>query len=128
MESTLIDAVAGARAGYPAVKLKEPNDGFVGRIVDLGTYQAKDYQTGEPKTYPSGDPVTGIRVTLETTPGDEGSRVMLWAEKWNMLQAISYAVKAAGARDLEVGGDLAVVFTGLRGRAHVFSAEYSKPE
>lgn len=100
-----------------------------GRIVAFEDYQEQDFYTKEPKVYEkSGDPVMGVCITLESVPGDAESRVTLWAKGKLMLTAIRQAVKATGARDLEVGADLAVTCTGYQGRAKTYQAAYTRPE
>jgi hypothetical protein len=100
-----------------------------GRIVAFEDYQEQDFYTKAPKVYEkSGDPVMGVRITLEQTPGDAESRIALWAHGKLMLTAIRQAVRAAGARDLELGADLAVTFTSYQGRAKAYQAAYTRPE
>lgn len=114
---------------YPAVKFNSVGDSVAGRIIGTEDYQETVFGTkGELKFYPSGDPVMGVRVYMETTPGDESSRVTLWAQGKLLMKAIAVAFRAAGAQDLEVGADLAVTFTGYDGRAKTYSAAYSRPE
>lgn len=115
---------SGTSASFGAV-----GDAVAGVIVAFEDYQELDFYTKEPKVYEkSGDPVMGVRITLEQTPGDGDSRITLWAKGKLQLTAIRQAVKAAGARDLEVGADLAVTFTGYQGRAKTFQAAYARPE
>lgn len=115
---------SGASASFTAV-----GDAVAGRIVQFEDYQELDFYTKEPKTYEkSGDPVMGVRITLEQTPGDAESRITLWAHGALQLKAIRTAVKGTGARDLELGADLAVTYTGLQGRAKVYQAAYARPE
>jgi hypothetical protein len=122
-------SVIGNTSQAPAVSLKNMGDSIAGRIVSFEDYQVVDWQTKEPKFFPkSGDPILGVRIVLETNPGDTASQQTLYAEKVNMLKAIASAVKGAGAADLEVGGDLAVTFSGMDGRAKAFMAAYDRPE
>lgn len=111
-----------------SVAFKNLGDGVAGRIVAFEDYQAKVFGTNEPKVFPSGDPVMGVRITLETRPGDAESRTALWAEGKEILKAIRTAVRAMGAGDLEAGADLSVQFTGYQGRAKVFTAAYARAE
>jgi hypothetical protein len=100
-----------------------------GRVVAFQDYQEQNFYTNEPKVYEkSGDPVMGVCITLEQTPGDAESRVMLWAHGKLMLSAIAQAVKATGARDLEHGANLSVTCTGHQGRAKTYQALYMRPE
>jgi hypothetical protein len=100
-----------------------------GRIVAFDDYQEQDFYTKAPKVYEkSGDPVMGVRITLEQTPGDAESRVILWAHGKLMLSEIAQAVRATGARDLEHGANLTVTCTGYQGRAKTYQAAYTRPE
>jgi hypothetical protein len=123
-------------ANAPAVSLKAVGDSVAGRIAEFDNYQVTHFaddpkngvKKGDLKFFPSGDPIMGVKVVLETSPGDAGSRVTLWAEKPNMLRAIAAAVRAQGATDLELGADLAVTFSGFEGRAHSFQAAYARAD
>lgn len=112
-----------------SAKFQTVGDAVAGRIVSFEDYQEQDFYTKEPKVYEkSGDPVMGVRITLEQEPGNEESRITLWAHGKLQLQAIRNAVRATNARDLEVGADLAVTFTGYQGRAKAYQAAYARPE
>lgn len=131
-----MSAIANASSGYTAVKFKAVGDAVAGRIIEFEDYQEKEFaddekrgvKKGDPKTYPSGDPVMGTKIGLETEPGKEASRVTLWAQGKLMLAAIHAAVRGAGKQDIAVGDDLAVTFTGHDGRAKTYSAAYSPAE
>lgn len=114
-------------SGAPSFTHKNVGDAVGGRIVSFEDYQVKEFGTDTLKTFEkSGDPVMGVRIVLEVVPGDSSSAVTLWAEKPRMLKAIAGAVKGTGAKDLEVGGDLAVTFSGFDGRAKAFLAAYAR--
>jgi hypothetical protein len=113
---------------YTTVALKNLGDSVAGRIIAFEDYQPNDFNTKQPKVFKDGTPWPGVRVHLEQTPGNEESRVTLYVEKINMLNAIGRAVAEAGGADLEVGGDLAVTFSGRDGQAHTFTAQYVRPE
>jgi hypothetical protein len=122
-------AETSGNESYPAVALKNLGDSVTGRIVSIEDYTPTEFGSTEPRKNPkTGEPDKAVRIGLETTPGDPASRRMLWADKWRMIKAIAVAVKAKGAADLEIGGDLAVQLTGRDGRAHVFTAVYELPE
>lgn len=110
-----------------SVSFKNIGDSVAGRIVALEDYQQKDFSTQELKFYPkSGDPMMGTRITLETRPGDEESRVVLWVEGQRLIKAVRDAFKAAGAPDVAIGDDIAVTHTGMDGRAKAYQGAYSK--
>lgn len=114
--------------GYPSVSFKQVGDDVAGIIVAFEDYQETVYGSKELKTYPSGDPIMGVRVHLELVPGDESSRVTLWAQGKLLMKAIAIAMKNAGVSDIGIGDQLAVKFTGYDGRAKTYSAAYEKAE
>lgn len=114
---------------YPAVTFKSVGDSVAGRIVGHEDYQETVFGSKELKFYPnSGDPVMGVRIFLETKPGDEESRVTLWCQGKLLMKAVATAFRAAGVQDIREGDDLAVTFTGYDGRAKTYSAAYSPAE
>jgi len=78
--------------------------------------QQTDMDTGEPKTFPNGDPMMQIIVHLETAerdpanPDDDGVRALYI--KFNLLNAVRAAVKTAKAKGLQIGGVLTVTYSG----------------
>lgn len=129
-------ALSQTSTGYPRFKFDKIGARVAGRIVGFEDYQETEYETdvkkgvtkGDLKFYPSGDPVMGTRIHLETEPGDPTSRVTVWCSGKLMMKAVAGAFKAKGAEDLEIGGDLAIVHDAMDGRAKDYSAEYSRPE
>lgn len=112
----------------PGFRFKDIGDGIVGRIAELSEYQVRDYETREPKLHPkTGDPIMGLRITLQTDLSDWTSHKTLWVEKPLMIKAIAEAVQAAGADDLEEGGDLAVLLDGRAGMTMLWKASYTAP-
>lgn len=130
---SIISATSGEDR-YPRVRFQSVGDAVAGRIISTEDYQetefaddqARGVKKGDPKFFPSGDPVMGVRIVLETSPGDESSRVTLWAQGKRMLSSIAKAVHSQGARDLEEGADLAVTHTGYEGRAKAYQAAYAR--
>jgi len=104
--------------GAPSVKWPTPGTKVVGEIIDLATTQQTDFDTGELKFWKDGSPKMQAVVTLQTDerdpeiPDDDGKR-RLFVSSWRMRNAIADAIKAAGAKDPEIGGKLAVQFTAL---------------
>lgn len=122
---------------YPSVSFKSVGDSVAGRIVGLEDYQEKEFaddskrgvRKGDPKVYEkSGDPVMGVRITLEMTPGDDTSRVTLWAQGARLMKAVAKAFRAEGRDDITTGDDLAVTFNGYDGRAKTFVAAYARAD
>jgi hypothetical protein len=87
-------------------------------------YVEQEFYTKQSKFHekPS-DPVRGVRITLEQSPGARDSRVDLWAADSEMIRSIATAVKAQSAKDLEVGAYLTV--TRAEG---AYQATYTRPE
>jgi hypothetical protein len=110
---------------YPAVKFSAVGDSVAGRIIGVLDYQETVFGSDELKTHPeTGDPVWAVRIVLETVPGDESSRVTLWAQGKLLMLAITTAFRSAGAEDVAIGGFLTVTFTGYDGRAKTYQADY----
>lgn len=118
------DVVTGIVQGPPKVK------------------QARDYDTGQPKTYPSGDPVLNVVVMVQTGKinpeyeDDTGVRQIVIRKGSPMHIAVQVAVKAAKVKGLEAGGQLTITRTGeeklknSRGMSYTqrtFSAKYEPP-
>ena len=54
---------APTSSGPPAAYFPNPGDSIVVGIIDVGTYQQRDYDSGELKTWPDGGKVEGKVVT-----------------------------------------------------------------
>lgn len=102
------------------------------------TQQQRDLATSQPKFWDNGDPMQQLVVTMQTderdpaNPEDDGVRRLY--VKGQMQKAVAQAVRRAGARGLNVGGELWVDFVGqeepkARGfnGAKVYAAEYHAP-
>jgi hypothetical protein len=101
-----------ASAKFPTIGTK-----VTGRIIrEPEARQQTDIQTGDPLTFANGDPRMQIVVQLATDErdasidDDSGERALYI--KGNMLNAVREAVRKAGAKGLEVGGTLTVVYSG----------------
>lgn len=131
-----MSAISERGTGGKWVKFANLGDGVAGRITGFEDLQdtefedlpARGVKKGDLKFYPSGDPVMFTRITLQAIPGDESTEVTLDAKGKLMMQAIAKAIRATGAKDLEVGGDLAVKWVGLEGRAKKYDASYARAE
>lgn len=102
----------------------DANKGYVmgqtvhrGIVISAKLMQQRDVDTGKPKYWNNGDPVKQLVITLQTTmhdpqnPDDDGQRA-LYVSSPNMRTAIRDAIKAAGGKDLEPGGELAICWVG----------------
>ena len=83
--------------------------------------QERDYDPnnpggGNPKVFPSGDPIMGVHVVVQTAErdasidGDDGRRTF-YIEGRYLKEAVREGVRNAGAPGLEVGGQITVTFT-----------------
>jgi hypothetical protein len=112
-----------------AFKFENIGDTCKGKVVRAEKRQQTDLDTGAPKTFPSGDPMTQLVITLELEDGTETS-IHAKGGKYEpetgkglaMLPAIQEAVKG---QDFKVGGQLAVQFSGLGKKT---KAAYSAPK
>lgn len=104
-------------------KFEEPGDTHKGTLTEIGEkHQCRDFNTGEPEFWPkSNDPKMQAKLTFDTDerdpsdPQDDGKRTLFVVEngkQGSMLAAIRDAVKAAGGKDLRVGGVLTLTFAG----------------
>jgi hypothetical protein len=108
--------------GAPTAKFLHPGDTLVGRVAaPPQAYQEREYVKdkpggGDPKTYPSGDPIMAVYVDLATDlrdpsiEDDDGTR-RFYIEGRYLKADVRDAIRAAGAPGLEVGGTLTVTFT-----------------
>lgn len=116
-------------------------DRIGGRIVSKPTsYQVREYSAtpgtqGALKFFPSGDPIMGLYVDVQTTlradSEDDGVR-RLYLEKQRQIKAVREAVRAIGADGVEIGGTLYLTWTGTepgKGNepAKTWAAEYTPP-
>lgn len=127
--------------GSGAASFQAFGDKYVGRITAIKQQQQTDPKNGQPKFFPSGDPMMLWIITIQPSDGDP---VALWAKAGrfeaakgtgqSMLAAIGTAVRDAGAQSLEVGAQLAVAFTGESepkpgmNPAKLFTAQYQAPK
>ena len=108
--------------GSPAWKFEGPGVRKVARIVKPPqSKQEREYVkdqpgAGKPKFFPSGDPIMGVTVEVQTNErdpqdqDDDGKRTF-YIEGKRLKEAVREAVKAAGGPGLEVGGTLDVTLT-----------------
>jgi|SRR6478609_2892576 len=116
------NAVLMGGSSAPAWSFAEPGTTHTGhvaeppRAVQEREFDLRNPGGGDPKYYPSGDPIMGVHVTMNTTerdasdPEDDGTRTF-YCEGRYLKEAVRNAVKATGAQGLEVGGVLSVTFT-----------------
>jgi len=122
----------------PGAKWTDLGVSYKGRITGIEQRQQTDLD-GVPLTFPDGNPRLQWVITVEQS---DGEAVTFYAKGGNykadegkgeaMLAAIGTAVREAGAAAVDVGGELAVAFTGTAalggGRtAKLFTAQYRPP-
>ena len=99
--------------------------------------QQTKFGSQDPDFWPNGDPKMQILVDLQTQEradaNDDGERTLYVASK-NMKRAISDAIRAAGAPDLQPGGTLTVQYLGNdpapknpQNPAKMYAAQYTAP-
>ena len=100
----------------PAFKFEQIGDTCRGRVVAAEQRQQTD-PDGKTKTFPSGDPMMQLVVTVEQDDGTEtalyfkgGKYDVAEGKGTSALAALQDAVKG---QDFKVGGTLAVQFSGL---------------
>jgi len=116
------DILMGA-GGAPTAKFANPGDTITGRVIaPPQAYQEREYdrnnpgRPGDPKFYPSGDPIMAVYVDLATDlrdpsiTDDDGTR-RFYIEGRYLKADVRDAIRAAGAPGLEVGATLTVTFT-----------------
>jgi hypothetical protein len=124
--------------GTPGVKFQSPGDTVTGPIVELAASQQTDYKTKEPLNWPDGKPRMQVEVKVKTSlrdssiEDDDGVR-RLFVKGKILTNAVKDAVRATGAKGLEIGGVLTVTYIGDApaekglNAPKLYEAEYVKP-
>lgn len=103
--------------GVPAVKFQDQAYGTVigGEIVaDPRMQQQRDYTTGDPVTYPDGNPAMQMVLIVQTdlrdpnVDGDDGQRAFYI--RGQMRQAIGEALRKSGSKSPQRGGILQIKY------------------
>ncbi len=112
-----------------AFKFDTVGDTAKGKVVRAEKRQQTDLDSGTPKTFPSGDPMMMLVITLEQ---DDGTETSVYAKggKYDvadgkglaMLPAIQEAVKG---QDFRAGGQMAIQYSGNGKKT---KAAYSAPK
>lgn len=108
--------------GAASATWETPGSIVGGRIVAKPqSYQLREFNRANPGSgalmfYPSGDPIMGIRVDVQTperlNADDDGVR-RIYVEKKRQLAAVRDAVRAVGETGIQMGGHLSMTWTGL---------------
>jgi len=107
-------------SGKPSISWANAEVGTTvkGTILDADVTQQTDFKSREPKTWPDGQPMMQVVITLQTelrdpsVIDDDGQR-RLFVDGKRITEAVRDACRAANVKGLDVGGTLAVKFTGL---------------
>jgi hypothetical protein len=115
MTQSVSDFLLGG--GGASAKFTNLGDNVTGTItVTPQLRQQTEYKTKKPKFWDDGQPMMQVVVTLQTSlrdpsvENDDGTRNVYI--KGDMQRAVRDALRAAGAKGLEVGGTLTIVFVG----------------
>lgn len=110
------DAFLMGGGGAPSASFPTPGTKIGGTITETPTVQQqRDPADGKPKFWDDGNPMMQLVVTIQTglrdpsIEDDDGRRRLF--VKGQMKNAVSDAVRAAGAPGLQVGGTLDVAYT-----------------
>lgn len=116
------NAILMGGGGHKAWKFDEPGTTRAGTIAEAPQVkQEREYDKdnpggGNPKFFPSGDPIMGLTVVVQTNErdpsvdGDDGRRTF-YIEGRYLKDAVREGVRNAGAPGLEIGGQITVTFT-----------------
>ena len=128
--------------GGKSAKFENVGDTVTGTIAAPPELrQQTDIKTGAPKFWDNGDPQMQLVVKLQTAERedveDDGIRNLYVSggfKRASLQKAVADAVRSAGAKGLEVGGTLAVKFTGEEppqtkgfNPAKLYAAKYTPP-
>ena len=115
---TTYDPNAILMGGGKSFSFAAIGDKIAGTVTAIDAQPQTDIQTGEVKRWKDGNPMMQVIVTLDTEiaedAGDDGARrvYLKGSRPDTSLGAVRTAVKAAGASKIEVGGTLAIAYTG----------------
>jgi len=126
--------------GGRSAKFNSIGDMAVGEIIRIDSRQRTELGSNVLLTWPDGNPKMQFVITLDTgaEPEDEeddGLRNVYVPKPSQMLSEIARAIRAAGGREPEVGGKLAIKFTTEKPSAtkgynaqKIYKASYKLPE
>lgn len=107
--SPSVNDLLNGSSGPPAFKFANIGDTARGVITRTEVAQVRDFKTNQPRVYPDGNPIMQIVITIRPDGSDEETRIFC---KQAAKEAIRDAVAAAGATGLEIGGRIAVQYSG----------------
>lgn len=106
--------------GGRSAKFETIGDKITGTVISAQKSQQTDLTSGQPKTWPDGNPMMQLVVTVQTDerdtddPTDDGLRKLYLrgAKPQTSRGAVRDAMRSAGVSGLEEGGKLSVAYTG----------------
>ncbi len=101
-------------SGVPSFKFEKHDDTARGPIVSLEMQQQRDFTSQAPLVWDDGRPRMQLKIVVATDQsdgGDDNGHRAIYV-KGNMQGAVRDAIKKAGVAKIEVGGTLAVRYTG----------------
>lgn len=127
-------------SGAPCCRFNTVGDSHAGVITKMEQTQQRDMKDGTPLFWPDGNKKVTLVITLATAErdneidDDDGTRRLYVKKPSGMFAAIGAAIRKANARNILVGGQLAVKYTGngeVRTRGHnppkEYAAKYAPP-
>lgn len=108
------DLISGGAAAY---KFETIGDTCKGEVKRAASQQQTDFATGTPKTFPGGDPMMQIVVTVTMDDGEDAALYFkggkFEAGEGTGQSSLEALKTALGGNKLEVGGTLAMKFSGF---------------
>ena len=130
--------------GGKSASFETIGDTITGTILSADVKQQTDIKDGSLKTWDNGDPIMQLVVSLQTSlrddEDDDGARAVYVkgskkAGSRSLHDAVAQAVRASGAKGLEVGGTLTVTHDGTEASKtrgyndrKLYSAQYVAPD
>lgn len=119
------------RPKFPTAKFATVGQSYSGVVLfPPEDRQAREFNSDKLKVWPNGDPYMQTKIVLRQ---DDDTEVAVYAHG-GMAQAITSAIVAAEAPDIEVGGRLTVTYTGTDPESKnpanprkLYKAEYIPP-
>jgi len=112
-----VNAFLAGTTGAPTLSFLTLGVTYEGRIIGAEKQQQRDIKTGLPKTWPDGNPIMQVVITLQTdmrdpnVEDDNGQR-RLFVGSYGMKQAFQKALKEANVDGIAAGGTLKIRFSG----------------
>lgn len=93
----------------PAIRFEIMNKPQGGKVYDAKVVQARDYNSNELRTWPSGDPMMILVLLVKDDNGDDRS---LWIQGANLTTEFRKALTRAGVTGIAIGDSVEVDWIG----------------